>query len=1128
MATSECGDPFSGPDPLFAASVEGQAFTWYPDIGVCFNSLPDTVYYQNYACPAQVPTQLEVCLRVTENDGIVLPPFLCGFQESCSEQICDNFTVPPLGATTDYTLRIDVPGSSSGEINFTIATQGFAFPDNDFICNAVDLGVLMFGDTLGDMTMGQYANICATNLNEPNSQDAGAYFTNEAGVWFKVRTSANPSGLFVVEALSDPNNTGDSINLEMEVFTTDDGTCTGNLVPLNDFQLSNSTNDHSLRIPCLQPDTDYYIWVDGANVDGERRGIFGLQVWDLGVPEAGDARCDFYDFGEIAAGGSASLPEPVANFCGTDAGDPFLPVFVSQHSVWFSFIAPPSGHVLIEAFSDTVRAPIGLQLAVYRSFNNTCTSFFSYVDAEFTLEDLDETMELTCLYPGDRYFILVDGSGSAARGVFTLTVSDAGDITPITDQDVTICFGESLQVGRNSYTSSGEYSDTIRVFRGCDSIVNTTLTVLEELVLTVEQTQPAIGEDGTNGVAEASATGGAGGYIFSWCDGVTTATNSGLVADTPCCVTVTDANGCTDEVCFTVAFTTAIIPTFTNDSLACFGDVNGTITFSATNGVPPYSYRWENDDASLNGSGTIDTEGSSITLSDLPAGNYHIEINDAFFDTTFTAVVWQPEELLITLDQVNDASCYQFRDGTIGVSVRGGTPPYSYTWSDGQLTQDALGLGAGSYELVVVDANACRTTLTANVNQPAEFIATVSVEQAVSCFGGEDGQVSVSSNATPIAWNWSNGATTARVTDLPTGEFSVTVTNSDGCLDTAVVQVPQPAEPLQVAIIETQPISCFGDANGVLLAEVSGPFTALTFQWSNGATTAQADALAAGDYEVLVRNEKDCAARAQYQLRQPTEIVGEVFVTDINCVDGPNAGAILVESVAGGTPPYQYQLNDGPLSVAPIFEGLSTGDYTVQVLDDAGCSLPLATRVLPPPSLSVMIERIGNNSDTLHLGDSLRLRAYSTSLDVIYEWSLDSTFTGSTLSLQPSASNIYTVTVLDTLSHCTASASFRTIVDRRVRVYAPNIFSPNGDSSNDVFYLHAAKEVTNIASLRIFGRNGQLVYERKNLLPNSPDGAWDGYFLGKPLNSGVFVYVAEIELLDGRTEVIQGDITLIR
>ena len=169
---------------FFAVSVEGTPYRYYPEESGCYNALPDIPFTTDVACPADIPATVEVCLRVTENDAFLGPPLNCDITESCTETICDNFAVPALGGTADYTLTLEVAGSSSGEVNFSIETTGFAFPDNDFICNAVELGTMTFGDTLGDQTVGMYSNLCATNLNEPDPQSLGAYFTNQHGVWF--------------------------------------------------------------------------------------------------------------------------------------------------------------------------------------------------------------------------------------------------------------------------------------------------------------------------------------------------------------------------------------------------------------------------------------------------------------------------------------------------------------------------------------------------------------------------------------------------------------------------------------------------------------------------------------------------------------------------------------------------------------------------------------------------------------------------------------------------------------------------------------------------------------------------------------------------------------------------------
>ena len=100
MASSDCTDPFGGaPDPLFAVQVEGGGYSYYPEDSGCYNTLPDTLFQANFPCPAAVPTTVEICLLVTENDAFFQPPLGCDIMESCTETICDNFIVPPLGTS---------------------------------------------------------------------------------------------------------------------------------------------------------------------------------------------------------------------------------------------------------------------------------------------------------------------------------------------------------------------------------------------------------------------------------------------------------------------------------------------------------------------------------------------------------------------------------------------------------------------------------------------------------------------------------------------------------------------------------------------------------------------------------------------------------------------------------------------------------------------------------------------------------------------------------------------------------------------------------------------------------------------------------------------------------------------
>ena len=315
---------------------------------------------------------------------------------------------------------------------------------------------------------------------------------------------------------------------------------------------------------------------------------------------------------------------------------------------------------------------------------------------------------------------------------------------------------------------------------GCDSIVNTTLTVLPPLQLSFVQTQPAIGEGGMDGQGTATASGGAGGYTYTWCDGETGAENLMLVGGSECCVTVTDTRGCTADTCFTVDFVTDIIPTFTTSPVLCNDGNTGQITFSAMNGQPPYDYEWQQIGSAAGGDGQIAAADEEVLLDGLKAGFYEITLMDAFFDTTFTVEITEPDALTVDLEAQLPASCFGFCDGSLQVMASGGVAPYAYTWSSGAADAFADGLCAGQYSLTVTDANGCTLTDDFTATQPPEFIAELRIEQEIACFAGSDGQLGATANQAISTFAWSTGSTAPAIESLPTGDYSLTVTNTEG------------------------------------------------------------------------------------------------------------------------------------------------------------------------------------------------------------------------------------------------------------------------------------------------------------------------------------------------------------
>ena len=286
-STTTCTDVFGQPDPLWRVRVGAGPWVNYSNN----NSDPNTASYPNLAwgfpfdCQQDIPTTIQVCLGAFEEDP---------FGESCPAEDCQNFAVPAPGNITNYTFSVPVGGDSEATIDFSIGAIGVPFESlNDELCNATSLGVLLTGGTLGDASAGGYNNICASNTNEPNPVNEGQW-PNDQGVWVEFTTSNTPGYDIVIDALNDPLNLGNAMNIEMAVYTSDDGTCTGNMTMIaSSFDATNF--NESITLDCPEANTNYFILIDGNNFNLEMEGHFGIEISDIGVMAAPDVRCDAYD-----------------------------------------------------------------------------------------------------------------------------------------------------------------------------------------------------------------------------------------------------------------------------------------------------------------------------------------------------------------------------------------------------------------------------------------------------------------------------------------------------------------------------------------------------------------------------------------------------------------------------------------------------------------------------------------------------------------------------------------------------------------------------------------------------------------------------------------------------------------
>jgi hypothetical protein len=495
-SVTTCTDPIGSPEPAWGINIANLGWVTYPALGPCYENTPNEQFDASYNCFANIPPIIKVCFRAFENDPSILD--LCTAVPSCLAEICMDVPVPPQGSQ-DFTIALPPGLPSGGQANLTITTSGVPNGINDLICNAIDLGTMLPGNDVGNADTSAFNNYCGTNTGDPDPGSFGNFWVNNSGVWFKFTTGSSPSSQVHLTAKSDPSGVGDPVNLQVGVFSSSDNSCTGNFSFL--AQNHNPSNwDEFVILGCPQPNTTYYILVDGVSDSfEEEQGYFGLEVFETGIPRAPDLRCQAEFLGAVPLNGSVATSGLRSNRCSSNADAVPVSAFGVQRSVWFSFVPPPTGHVFVKGISDVDIDPIGLQIAVLKSSNNTCTGTFSEVLSQYTAADLDEVLELNCLDPALTYYIMVDGALNALNtGNFSIEVSDAGNETPVTFQNFTICNGNSIAVGNSIYDQTGLYSDTLSLPGGCDSIVVTDLTVLDPIQANIQIIQQGIGAGNTD------------------------------------------------------------------------------------------------------------------------------------------------------------------------------------------------------------------------------------------------------------------------------------------------------------------------------------------------------------------------------------------------------------------------------------------------------------------------------------------------------------------------------------------------------------------------------------------------------------------------------------------------------
>ncbi len=462
---------------------------------------------------------------------------------------------------------------------------------------------------------------------------------------------------------------------------------------------------------------------------------------------------------------------------------------------------------------------------------------------------------------------------------------------------------------------AGNYMVTVTNAAGCTASAASTVTQPMTLNISITGTNLVCGND-NNGTLTANVVHGTAPFTFAWSNGGSTQTLNSLPAGTYS-VTVTSSEGCTGSATKTITGSPTINLNLAVQNILCNGINTGSVTSAVTGGTAPFTYLWSNT-------------ATTMSISNLAAGSYSLTVTDNLGCTQSQSVtITQPTPLALTFSN-SPGSCGS--NGTSMVNVTGGTPPYSYLWSTGATTPNISNLAPGSYAVTVTDANNC--TKTGNTVIIAFPLMNLNVTSTnTTCNGTMNGTatVNVTNGTAPLSYLWSNGGTTATISNLPPGSYSVTVTDGNGCSASGSASVQLGAG---LAVSVTAPGFVCTGSTASATANTTGGSGSLAYIWSNGQTTQTATGLTAGTYSVTVTDSQGCFGSANVTLQQGGLFTINGTVQHVTCFNGNNGSVML--NVTGGTTPYSYNWSNG--STNANISGLVAGNYTVTVSDATGCS----------------------------------------------------------------------------------------------------------------------------------------------------------------------------------------------
>ncbi len=486
---------------------------------------------------------------------------------------------------------------------------------------------------------------------------------------------------------------------------------------------------------------------------------------------------------------------------------------------------------------------------------------------------------------------------------------------------------------------------------GCTSTAATSVAQTPPVTSSISAQTNVSCNGASNGSATVAPGGGNNTYAYAWSTGATTASVANLVAGTYL-VTVTDGENCTSSSSAVVTQPNVLVANASATGQTANGVNDGTASAAPTGGISGYAYTWSNG-------------GTTATIAGLAPGTYTVVVTDANACTAVQAVTVNSFNCALSANMSStNITCFGTNNGTAAVSLSGAAEPVTYTWSNGATTQTVGSLAAGAYSVQVMDANNCPATLNVSITEPTQ-LATNATSTNETAAGTNDGTATAAPTGgiSGYSFLWNNGGTTATITGLAPGTYTVVVTDANTCTasQTVVVNSFNCSITTQTTVSN---VTCAGAANGAVALSQTGGTAPFTYNWSNGATTSSISNLVPGTYTANLTDANGCQTVASASVTQPAPYSNFAVQTSNPVCPNETTGSASA-SINGGTMPYNYLWSNG--ATTSSINNLNAGNYTLVLTDANGCATNTSVAIVAtdnlPPTVSAQNATVSLNAN---------------------------------------------------------------------------------------------------------------------------------------------------------------------